>query len=91
MDKELFRGNEIVINGNYRVRCPFDSNMINVIGCFPSNSQKIPCRSKSIRLGTLSAHLHRYHHISLNMAKKIVNNYNDKLQLMRSTSTETAP
>ncbi len=81
---KLFNENEDIIDHDRNVPCPFSSNMINLIGCCPTQSRKIPCTYKSIPYFHLVLHLKTYHNLSLSMAQKISKNHREKLKKMFS-------
>jgi len=88
---KLFRDNEDVIDHNRNIPCPFTSSMINLIGCCPTQSRKIPCPSKSIPHLSLTVHLKQYHHISPATAQKIGKSYKEKLSKMIYSNVNDAP
>jgi len=89
---KLFSENEVIIEPDRRFVCPFSSEMINLIGCCPTQSQNVPCHAATILDASLSLHLHRHHHIPYGMAKKVRQIYKEKLsKTISSNGNNTTP
>jgi hypothetical protein len=88
---KLFHENEDVIDHDRDIPCPFTSNMINLVGCCPTQSRRIPCQSKPLATYRLVAHLRRYHGVTIGVAKSIVENYREKLSKRISSNGNDTP
>jgi hypothetical protein len=84
--KKLFKENEDVIEREHHVSCPFNSNMIHLIGRCPAQSRNVPCQLKSIRSLSLVLHLVKRHNLSTQAAREVAENYREKLSRMISSN-----
>ena len=75
----LFADDEEVIDRNRYIPCPFTNEKINLIGCCPPHSRRIPCKNQTVPDTDLKYHLIDIHHISAAMASEIDQVYKHKL------------
>jgi hypothetical protein len=81
----LFGINEVVIDHDRFVACPFTNNMIGLIGCCPTKSRFIPCPSPPMLDNRLKNHLRLYHQITARDTESVLQFYKSKLSAMNSS------
>ncbi|CAF1348628.1 unnamed protein product [Adineta ricciae] len=75
----LFADDEEVTDRDRYIPCPFTNGKINLIGCCPPYSRRIPCKNEAVPGADLKHHLVNVHHISAAMAREIDKIYKYKL------------
>jgi hypothetical protein len=81
---KLFSENEIVVDYDRFIPCPFSSSVIHLIGCCPQFSHNIPCQTEFVDDVNLKLHLRQHHRIPSGKAIKIMKSYRMKLSKIRS-------
>lgn len=79
--------NALTLTPRRRVPCPLSERMINLFGCPPKSSKRIPCQSKLSFGPVLVAHLSRIHNIRPRIAKPMIKTYEVNLNKMISDKT----
>jgi hypothetical protein len=84
----LVEDNEVVIDPDRFMLCPFSNKMINLIGCCPPQSRNVPCHIETITTTSLWQHLKQCHYLPTAVAKKVRAIYKEKLSKMASSNCD---